>query len=107
MVEFIIKKEVRSADILVIQEPWRNPYNRQGYNPSRDLFRLINMGTASIRVVIYLNKRIKTEDFEVRLLSKDLIIITLYIDKGERRRTILLHNVYYPPEPPTSRVILD
>ena len=103
----MIKKEVRSTNILAIQEPWRNPYNRQGYNPNGGLFRLINIEIASIRVVIYLNKRIKIEDFEVRLLSKDLIIIILYIDKGERRRTILLHNTYYPPELPTSRVISD
>ena len=107
MAEFMIKEEVRSADILAIQEPWRNPFNGQGYNPSGGPFRLIDAGTASTRTAIYLNKRIRTEEFEVRLVSEDLITIALHIGKGVRKRTILLHNVYCPPEPPTSRAVSD
>ena len=69
------QEEIRGADILAIQEPWRNLRNGRDYNPSGSPFRIIDAGTASTRVSVYLNRQIRDEDFEVLNIDSDLITI--------------------------------
>jgi hypothetical protein len=45
-------------DILAIQEPWKNQYNYEGYNPSNSPFYLVQKTSEDIRAAIYVNKRI-------------------------------------------------
>lgn len=106
MIEFMTQEEVRSADILAIQEPWRNPKNGRGYNPSGGPFRMIDAGTASTRVSVYLNRRIRDEDFEVLNVGSDLITIQLHLAKREgEREKILIHTAYNPP--PESHAVRE
>ena len=49
---------IARIDILAIQEPWRNRYNQEGYNPRNSPFYLIEETSAKIRTAIYVNKRI-------------------------------------------------
>ena len=105
MIEFMTQDEVRSADILAIQKPWRNSYNGEGYNPSGGPFRLINARTASTRVSIYLNRRFRDEDFEILKVSKDLVLITILLGEGSSRTRTTIHNSYNPP--PESKSIRE
>ena len=106
MIEFMAQEEVRSADILAIQEPWRNPRNGRCYNPSGGPFRTIDAGTASTRVSVYLNRRIRDEDFEVLEVGPDLITIQLHlVERGGRKEEVLIHTAYNPP--PESHTIQE
>ena len=58
---------------------------------------MIDAGTASIRVVIYLNRRIKDEDFEVLTINPDLITIQLHLAEREgEKEKVLIYIVYNP-----------
>ena len=105
IIEFMTQDEVRSADILAIQEPWRNPFNGEGYNPSRGPFRLIEARTAGTRVSIYLNRRFRDEDFEILKVSKDLISIAILAEEGDKRVRTTIHNGYNPP--PESKSVRE
>lgn len=108
MIEFMAREEVRSADILAIQEPWRNRRNGRGYNPSGGPFRMIDAGTGDTRVSVYLNRQIRDEDFEVLKVEPDLITIQLYLAAADReggREKVLLHTAYNPP--PESHTVRE
>ena len=97
MIEFMTQERVRSADILAIQEPWRNPRDGTGYNPSGGPFKLIDAGTANTRVSIYLTRRFGDEDIEVITVEPDLITLAIHSrGEGDRDR-VLLYIVYNPP----------
>ena len=97
MIDFMADEEVRSADILVIQEPWRNRYDGKGYNPSGSPFRLIDAGTVDTRTSIYINKRIPTEDYGVIEVGQNLVSILLRLKVGGRTVETTIHSGYSPP----------
>ena len=67
---------------------------------------MIDAGTASTRVCVYLNRRIREEDFEVLNVGSDLITIQLHLAKREGERgKILIHTAYNPP--PESHAIRE
>ena len=58
---------------------------------------MIDAGTASTRVSVYLNRRIRDEDFEVLNIDSDLITIQLYLAKREgEKEKILIYAAYNP-----------
>ena len=97
MIDFMADEEVRDADILAIQEPWRNKYDGKGYNPSGGPFRLIEAGTENTRASIYINKRISTEDYGVIEVTPDLVSILLRLKIGGRTVETVIHSAYSPP----------
>ena len=67
---------------------------------------MIDAGTASTRVSVYLNRRIRDEDFEVLNVDFDLITIKLHLlEKEGRKEEILIHTAYNPP--PESHAIRE
>jgi hypothetical protein len=87
-------------DILAIQEPWRNSYNSQGYNPSPSLFHLVEKASERARTAIYINRRIPLSCWDEIYKEEDLITIRLTIPGDEdrdRNRKIYIHSIYLPP----------
>ena len=71
MIEFMAQEEVRQADVVVVQEPWRNPFTDKGYNPSGGPFRLIDAGTKTTRTSIYLSRRFSSDRVKVIQVQPD------------------------------------
>ena len=62
MIGLLQDPRVAKYDILAIQEPWRNPFNEEGYNLSQSPFYLIDKGTKNTRTAVYINKEISRSD---------------------------------------------
>jgi hypothetical protein len=97
MIDFMADKEIREMDILAIQEPWRNPYNGQGYNPRGGPFSLIDKGTKGTRASIYINKRIPQEHIHVTCVEEDLVTIRLKVGDTKDNQYLTIHSAYSPP----------
>jgi hypothetical protein len=50
--------KVLEYEILVIQEPWRNPFITTSYHPLKAHFQLTYLDDAATRLCFYINKRI-------------------------------------------------
>ena len=98
MTQLMMAEEARKADILAIQEGNRSRDGR-GYNPSGGVFTLIDSNAAKTRASIYINKRIRTEDFEVLVCTDDLVTIKLWVELEGGRKPIRIHSAYNPPSP--------
>jgi exonuclease III len=94
MIDLLEQEEVLNADILAIQEPWRNRTTEEGYNPHPERFRLIEKNSSKTRAAIYISRRLREQDYEPITVEEDRVSIRLKI-KG--RRTITVHSVYCPP----------
>src|SRR3954447_2714719 len=51
-------QRLKMYDVIAVQEPWRNPFDSQAYNPRDSGFHLIDLKRADSRVSIYINKDI-------------------------------------------------
>ena len=100
MIALFQEPAIQDIDILAIQEPWRNPYNHQGYN-SQDTFYLCETIAQDTRVATYINKAIPQGQWSEVFKHRDLVTIMLRL--GERK--IYIHNIYLPPQPHTSHNI--
>jgi exonuclease III len=81
---------VARFDILAIQEPWRNTFNKEGYNPRNSSFYLIEETSERIRTAIYVNKRIPRSRISEIHKEKDLISLRISTSKED----IYIYNVY-------------
>jgi hypothetical protein len=52
---------IQEIDFLAIQEPWRNPINKRGYN-TQSSFYLVEEEAPNTRVATYVNKRVPVKD---------------------------------------------
>jgi hypothetical protein len=88
-------------NIIVIQEPWLNSYNKMTHNPTGGLFRTFmvedNIGDDRQMVCFLVNtKRFNVKD--IRASCRGTCVITLYFDLmiDGRTREFAIHNVYNP-----------
>jgi hypothetical protein len=68
---------VLDFDILVIQEPWRNPFITTSYNLSSLDFYLAYPDSQLARVCFYINKRLSLASWTVTTHSLDLQTLTI------------------------------
>jgi hypothetical protein len=68
--------KIQEIDILVIQEPWRNPFNQRGYS-AQNTFTLIEVENLNARVSTYINKHLSIDSWSEIYKSNDLITITI------------------------------
>jgi hypothetical protein len=94
-------RRIAAYDILAIQEPWRNPFNREGYNPRNSPFYLIETTSEKTKTAIYVNKRIPRS--QISEIYKDTNLISLKM--STTKEDIYIHNLYI--EPPASHSIRD
>lgn len=96
---------LNSYDLLLIQEPWRNPVNHAAYNPSNSSFWSVELIDRNSRVCTYVNKRFPQQDWSEIVRSQDLISILLKVKNDTAEREILIHNVYRPPNQTDDRTV--
>jgi Endonuclease-reverse transcriptase len=90
---------VARFDILAVQEPWRNPFNNEGYNPRNSPFYLVEKTSEKTRTAIYVNKRILPSQISEIYKEEDLISLRISLDEGD----IYIHNIYNPPTSHSER----
>ena len=93
MIGLLEERETATYDILAIQEPWRNPYNKEGYNPRNSPFYLIEATSERTRTAIYVNKRIPKSQISKIYKDTDLISLKMSTTKED----IYIHNIYIEP----------
>jgi hypothetical protein len=93
--------KIQEIDILVIQEPWRNPFNQRGYS-AQNTFTLIEVENLNARVSTYINKHLPIDSWSEIYKSNDLITITIQQENQQRH---YIHNLYLPPSTHTNEII--
>jgi exonuclease III len=94
-------QRLKTYDVIAVQEPWRNPFDSQAYNPRDSGFHLIDLKRADSRVSIYINKDISENIWTETVHSPDLLTVSLRCT-GEQHMVINIHNIYNPPPPSHS-----
>src|SRR5437763_11110161 len=78
----LLDKRVLEHDILLIQEPWRNPYTYTTHNPDRDTWDLIYAASPDTRSCIFINKkRIAQDSWSVIHLEEDICGVEVRITR--------------------------
>ena len=93
LIGLLEEREIAKFDVLAIQEPWKNPYNWEGYNPRNSPFYLIQKPSEKARTAIYVNKRIPKS--QVSEIYKDTDLISLKM--STTKEDIYIHNLYIEP----------
>ena len=73
------EREVQDYNILAIQEPNYNSFNRLAYNPSSSKFLLAYKLGLDVRTYFYINKRMDPTSWEVRYRGGDFYSLRLNI----------------------------
>ena len=100
MAPLLQERAIEGYDILIIQEPWRNPFDQRVYNPRGSGFAIADNGG---RIAIYVNRRIDPNTWTVEWQSPDIGTIILS-RPGEEISIINIHGVYIPPPASHSEV---
>lgn len=94
MAEAFHRYEIVDYDILAIQEPYRNPFQRTTHHLMKGRFHLLYMDSRGTRSCIFVNKRIDPATWNVRYVNEDICV--LYLETG--LGLLALYNVYNDPD---------
>src|SRR5947207_5737535 len=71
-------RRILDYDILAVQEPWRNPFNKSTtHHPLKDHFHLIYPKDDKARVCFFVSKKLNTTTWTTMHMSMDLCSITI------------------------------
>ena len=103
---------IKSYEILAIEEPWQNNFTSTTHHPLKDSFRLYYPGLDSqeekARVCFFVNKRFKPKDVEALFHSSNFMTLTTNFSSPEStnsQRNIHIHNFYNEPDAFNSHVL--
>ncbi len=90
---------IQDIDVLAIQESSFNSHTEFSYNSGTSQFHLVYRSGKDTRVCFYINKRLNSENWDVKFVTKD--ISTLRIrprqrEEADRIEGLLIHNIYNP-----------
>ena len=86
MAPLLKEREVQEYNILAIQEPSYNSFNKSMYNSSSSKFLLAHKSGPEVRTCFYINKRIDPSSWEVRYRGGDFCSLRLNIKQGSGER---------------------
>jgi hypothetical protein len=92
MADLFQDPRILTYDVLVIQEPWRNPFTATSYHPLKEHFQLTYLDDIATRACFYINKRIDPSTWNISYITKD--IITLEISSPNLQNRLCVINVY-------------
>jgi hypothetical protein len=111
MADFLQQKEVLEADIIVLQEPWRNPFKDNTHHPAKTTYYMLyppleKDATGATkgeedraRVCLFIKKALSPGAWSHIAHSRDYQELQLrYNAPGEGERTLRLFNIYNRPE---------
>ena len=101
MAPLLEEQEIQDYDILAIQEPSYNSFNKSTYNPSSSKFLLAHESGPDVRTCFYINKRMDPASWEVRYRGGDFCSLRLNIKQGGREE-----GGSGTPSPPAQELIL-
>ena len=100
MIPLLADEEIKSYDIIAIQEPWRNPHAATSLSSYHSGFHLLFRPGADTRVCFYITDQIDPDSWEIEYPTPDLSTLTVKTLVGSEIQTLRIHNVYNPS--PTS-----
>ena len=84
---------IKEVDIIVLQEPWQNPWKHTTYHPLKSFFDLIYEDENNTHVCFYISKTMALASWSFIYHSANLCSFYL---KTLNERTIRIHNIYNP-----------
>ncbi len=92
---FLIDKEVREFDIVVIQKQDRNNNDLQSFSSAHNFFHLVKNSSSQSRTCIYINKCLKFDQWIVEIVESDICSIRILTrNTDDKMQTLRLLNVY-------------
>jgi endonuclease/exonuclease/phosphatase family metal-dependent hydrolase len=105
MADFLRQKEVLEADIIALQEPWRNPFKDDTHHPAKATHYMLypppetSAEEEQARVCIFIRKALSPGAWSHTAHSRDCQELQLrYRAPGEVERGLRIFNIYNRPE---------
>src|SRR4030081_2096825 len=94
LVPLLEDPRIQQFDMILVQEPWHNPFVRISYNPPHSNFYLLFQPHKETRVAIYISKSIPTTDWSIRYITPDLSALDITIQFTDIVQTLRIYNIY-------------
>jgi hypothetical protein len=93
----LLDERALACDVLLIQEPWRNPYMHTTHNPAKDVWSLVYAASPDTRACIFINKRrIAQDQWTPVWIDPDSCAVQLS-RPGDSQPSITIISAYNPP----------
>src|SRR3979411_1919737 len=97
LVPLLEDPRIQQFDMILVQEPWHNPFVQTSYNPTHSNFYLLFQLYKETRVAIYISKSIPTTDWSIYYIIPDLSALDITIQFTDVVRTLRIYNIYNLP----------
>ncbi len=92
---FLINREVRDFDIVVIQKQNCNINDMQSFNSAHNFFYLVKNTSSQSRTCIYVNKCLRLDQWMIETAESDICLIRiLTCNTDDKTQTLQLINIY-------------
>ncbi len=92
---FLINKEVREFDIIVIQKQEHNINNLQSFSSAHNFFHLVKNSLSQLRICIYVNKHLRFNQWTVKTVESNICSISiLTCNTDDKTQMLKLLNIY-------------
>ena len=92
---FLINREVRDFDIVVIQKQNHNINNIQSFNSAHNFFYLVKNTSSQSRTCIYVNKHLRLNQWMIETAESDICLIRILThNTDDETQTLQLINIY-------------
>ena len=92
---FLINREVRKFDIIVIQKQDCNINTLQTFSSTHNFFHLVRDSSSQARTCIYVNKHLKLNQWAMKIIELNICLIKLQTSNlKDEIQTLRLINVY-------------
>ncbi|KNG79995.1 putative reverse transcriptase [Aspergillus nomiae NRRL 13137] len=104
MAQFLRDPAVLQADIIAVQEPWKNPYSDTTHHPAHGSHQLLypsasDVGDQRARVALYISRKINPRTWRHTVHSADCQELELHV----QGRKLRIFNIYNPGPWDTNR----
>ena len=92
---FLIDREVRKFDIVIIQKQERNINDSQSFSSAHNFFHLVKNSSSQSRTCIYVNKCLRLDQWTVKTVESDICSIRILTrNTDDETQALRLLNVY-------------
>lgn len=99
LVPLLASKEARQWDVILVQEPWRNPHGGGTYCPRAAGFTQViwpDTSATPARACILVNDKYGPDQWQLVHRERDLVAISLQVIVDGQMRQILVTSIYNP-----------